>query len=150
MNALIEAEERSRRAEDRGRHNNLVYGADLANLMDLQFRVGKQIPREWHSLEPGLHFFDRMENFVFLEEHKGVRYALSGHTGLLVTIKAQLTRVLGLCAGLGLGVAALLAVLLSPAAHGPADRSDPYRVPLPRAPCRRGLSRPAALAAGGP
>ena len=45
MNALIEAEERSRRAEDRGRHNNLVYGADLANLMDLQFRVGKQIPR---------------------------------------------------------------------------------------------------------
>ena len=31
MNALIEAEERSRRAEDRGRHNNLVYGADLAN-----------------------------------------------------------------------------------------------------------------------
>ena len=25
MNALIEAEERSRRAEDRGRHNNLVY-----------------------------------------------------------------------------------------------------------------------------
>ena len=112
MNALIEAEERSRRAEDRGRHNNLVYGADLANLMDLQFRVGKQIPREWHSLEPGLHFFDRMENFVFLEEHKGVRYALSGHTGLLVTIKAQLTRVLGLCAGLGLGVAALLAVLL--------------------------------------
>ena len=100
MNALIEAEERSRRA-------------DLANLMDLQFRVGKQIPREWHSLEPGLHFFDRMENFVFLEEHKGVRYALSGHTGLLVTIKAQLTRVLGLCAGLGLGVAALLAVLLS-------------------------------------
>ena len=108
MNALIEAEERSRRAEDRGRHNNLVYGADLANLMDLQFRVGKQIPREWHSLEPGLHFFDRMENFVFLEEHKGVRYALSGHTGLLVTIKAQLTRVLGLCAGLGLGVAAVL------------------------------------------
>ena len=113
MNALIEAEERSRRAEDRGRHNNLVSGADLANLMDLQFRVGKQIPREWHSLEPGLHFFDRMENFVFLEEHKGVRYALSGHTGLLVTIKAQLTRVLGLCAGLGLGVAALLAVLPS-------------------------------------
>ena len=54
-----------------------------------------------------------MENFVFLEEHKGVRYALSGHTGLLVTIKAQLTRVLGLCAGLGLAVAALLAFLLS-------------------------------------
>ena len=77
MNALIEAEERSRRAEDRGRHNNLVYGADLASLMDLQFRVGKQIPREWRALEPGLHFFDRMENFVFLEEHKGVRYALS-------------------------------------------------------------------------
>ena len=92
MNALIEAEERSRRAEDRGRHNNLVYGADLASLMDLQFRVGKQIPREWRALEPGLHFFDRMENFVFLEEHKGVRYALSGHTGLLVTIKAQLVR----------------------------------------------------------
>ena len=77
MNALIEAEERSRRAEDRGRHNNLVYGADLANLMDLQFRVGKQIPREWRALEPGLHFFDRMENFVFLEEHKGVRYTLT-------------------------------------------------------------------------
>ena len=113
MNALIEAEERSRRAEDRGRHNNLVYGADLAGLMDLQFRVGKQIPQEWRTLDPGLHFFDRMENFVFLEEHKGVRYALSGHTGLLVTIKAQLTRVLGLCAGLGLAVAALLAFLLS-------------------------------------
>ena len=112
MNALIEAEERSRRAEDRGRHNNLVYGADLAGLMDLQFRVGKQIPQEWRTLDPGLHFFDRMENFVFLEEHKGVRYALSGHTGLLV-IKAQLTRVLGLCAGLGLAVAALLAFLLS-------------------------------------
>lgn len=107
MNALIEAEERSRRAEDRGRHNNLVYGADLAGLMDLQFRVGKQIPQEWRTLDPGLHFFDRMENFVFLEEHKGVRYALSGHTGLLVTIKAQLTRVLGLA------VAALLAFLLS-------------------------------------
>ena len=113
MNALIEAEERSRRAEDRGRHNNLVYGADLAGLMDLQFRVGKQIPQAWRTLDPGLHFFDRMENFVFLEEHKGVRYALSGHTGLLVTIKAQLTRVLGLCAGLGLAVAALLAFLLS-------------------------------------
>ena len=45
--------------------------------MDLQFRVGKQIPREWRALEPGLHFFDRMENFVFLEEHKGVRQELS-------------------------------------------------------------------------
>ena len=126
MNALIEAEERSRRAEDRGRHNNLVYGADLAGLMDLQFRVGKQIPQEWRTLDPGLHFFDRMENFVFLEEHKGVRYALSGHTGLLVTIKAQLTRVLGLCAGLP----------AQPAAHGAADRADPHRVPRLRAPCR--------------
>ena len=135
MNALIEAEERSRRAEDRGRHNNLVYGADLANLMDLQFRVGKQIPREWHSLEPGLHFFDRMENFVFLEEHKGVRYALSGHTGLLVTIKAQLTRVLGLCAGLGLGVAALLAVLLSRRLTGQLTdlTRTVSRCPVPRA-----------------
>ena len=73
-------------AEDRGRHNNLVYGADLAGLMDLQFRVGKQIPQEWRTLDPGLHFFDRMENFVFLEEHKGVRYALSGHTGLLLSL----------------------------------------------------------------
>ena len=50
-----------------------------------------------------------MGNFVFLVEHEGVRYALGGHTGLLVTIRAQLGRVLGLCAGLSLGVAALLA-----------------------------------------
>lgn len=135
MNALIEAEERSRLAEDRGRHNYLVYGADLAARMDLDFRVGKQIPREWRSLEPGLHFFDRMENFVLLAEHRGVRYALSGTTGLLVTIKAQLARVLGLCAVLGLGVAALLAFLLSRRLTGPLTdlTRTVSRCPVPRA-----------------
>ncbi|WP_300718215.1 HAMP domain-containing sensor histidine kinase [uncultured Desulfovibrio sp.] len=135
MNALIEAEERSRRAEDRGRHNNLVYGADLAALMDLQFRVGKQIPAAWRGLEPGLHFFERMEDFVLLEQHKGVRYALSGHTGLLVTIKGQLARVLGLCAVLGLGVAALLAFLLSRRLTGQltALTRTVSRCPVPRA-----------------
>ena len=132
MNALIEAEERSRRAEDRGRHNNLVYGADLAGLMDLQFRVGKQIPQEWRTLDPGLHFFDRMENFVFLEEHKGVRYA-HGPAG---DHQGPADPGAGPVRGPGPGRGGPAGLPAQPAAHGAADRADPHRVPRLCAPCR--------------
>lgn len=121
MEAFIEAEKRAWEAEDNG-GGNLYYGEDLAAVMHWRFLVGKQIPQEWHNMADGLHFINHMEEFILIERRDGVSYVLNGGTGAFLALKQRLNRILLLCAVSGLGLAVILAVVLSRRLTGPLSR----------------------------
>ena len=121
MDAFIEAEKRAWEAEDNG-GGNLYYGEDLAVVMHWRFLVGKQVPPEWYNMPDGLHFINRMEEFILIERRDGVTYVLNGGTGAFLALKQRLNRILLLCAVSGLGLAVILAVVLSRRLTGPLSR----------------------------
>lgn len=112
MDAFIEAEKRAWEAEDNG-GGNLYYGEDLAVVMHWRFLVGKQVPQGWQNMADGLHFINHMEEFILIERRDGVIYVLNGGTGAFLALKQRLNRILLLCAISGLGLAVVLAVVLS-------------------------------------
>ncbi len=112
MDAFIEAEKRAWEAEDNG-GGNLYYGEDLAVVMHWRFLVGKQVPQGWQTMPDGLHFINHMEEFILIERREGVIYVLNGGTGAFLALKQRLNRILLLCAISGLGLAVVLAVVLS-------------------------------------
>ena len=118
MDAFIEAEKRAWEAEDNG-GGNLYYGEDLAVVMHWRFLVGKQVPQEWQSRPDGLHFINRMEEFILIERRDDVIYVLNGGTGAFLSLKERLNRILLLCGLSGLGLAVVLAVVLSRRLTGP-------------------------------
>lgn len=121
MDAFIEAEKRAWEAEDNG-GGNLYYGEDLAVVMHWRFLVGKQVPPEWHNMPDGLHFINHMEEFILIERRDGVVYVLNGGTGAFLALKQRLNRILLLCAVSGLGLAVILAVVLSRRLTGPLSK----------------------------
>lgn len=121
MDAFIEAEKRAWEAEDNG-GGNLYYGEDLAVVMHWRFLVGKQVPQGWHNMDDGLHFINHMEEFILIERRDGVIYVLNGGTGGFLTLKQRLNRILLLCTISGLGLAVVLAVVLSRRLTGPLSR----------------------------
>lgn len=121
MDAFIEAEKRAWEAEDNG-GGNLYYGEDLAVVMHWRFLVGKQVPQEWQSRPDGLHFINNMEEFILIERRDDVIYVLNGGTGAFLVLKQRLNRILLLCAISGLGLAVVLAVVLSRRLTGPLSR----------------------------
>ena len=118
MEAFIEAEKRAWEAEDNG-GGNLYYGEDLAVVMHWRFLVGKQVPQEWQNRPDGLHFINRMEEFILIERRDDVIYVLNGGTGAFLSLKERLNRILLLCGLSGLGLAVVLAVVLSRRLTGP-------------------------------
>ena len=118
MDAFIEAEKRAWEAEDNG-GGNLYYGEDLAVVMHWRFLVGKQVPQGWQNMPDGLHFINQMEEFILIERRDGVIYVLNGATGAFLALKQRLNRILLLCAISGLGLAVVLAVVLSRRLTGP-------------------------------
>lgn len=121
MDAFIEAEKRAWEAEDNG-GGNLYYGEDLAVVMHWRFLVGKQVPQEWQAMPDGLHFINRMEEFILIERRDDVIYVLNGGTGAFLALKKRLNRILLLCAVSGLGLAVVLAVVMSRRLTGPLSR----------------------------
>ena len=121
MDAFIEAEKRAWEAEDNG-GGNLYYGEDLAVVMHWRFLVGKQVPQEWQNMPDGLHFINQMEEFILIERRDDVIYVLNGGTGAFLVLKQRLNRILLLCAISGLGLAVVLAVVLSRRLTGPLSR----------------------------
>jgi len=121
MDAFIEAEKRAWEAEDNG-GGNLYYGEDLAVVMHWRFLVGKQVPQGWQNMSDGLHFISHMEEFILIERRDGVIYVLNGGTGAFLALKQRLNRILLLCAVSGLGLAVVLAVVLSRRLTGPLSR----------------------------
>ena len=118
MDAFIEAEKRAWEAEDNG-GGNLYYGEDLAVVMHWRFLVGKQVPQGWQNMPDGLHFINQMEEFILIERRDGVIYVLNGATGAFLALKQRLNRILLLCAISGLGLAVVLAIVLSRRLTGP-------------------------------
>lgn len=112
MRLLMEAEQRAFLAEDHGRRV-LYWGADLAEGLNLDFLVGKQVPPAWRELDDGLHLMADKAQFVLLETRDGLRYALSGGTGAFSSLWDETLRLLLICAGAGLAAAVLLGVFLS-------------------------------------
>ena len=121
MDAFIEAERRAWEAEDNG-GGNLYYGEDLAVVMHWRFLVGKQVPQGWQTMPDGLHFINHMEDFILIERRDSVIYVLNGGTGAFLALKQRLNRILLLCAISGLGLAVVLAVVLSRRLTGPLSR----------------------------
>ena len=121
MDAFIEAEKRAWEAEDNG-GGNLYYGEDLAVVMHWRFLVGKQVPQGWQNMPDGLHFINHMEEFILIERRDDVIYVLNGGTGGFLALKQRLNRILLLCAISGLGLAVVLAVVLSRRLTGPLSR----------------------------
>ena len=121
MDAFIEAEKRAWEAEDNG-GGNLYYGEDLAVVMHWRFLVGKQVPQQWQNMPDGLHFINQMEEFILIERRDDVIYVLNGGTGAFLVLKQRLNRILLLCAISGLGLAVVLAVVLSRRLTGPLSR----------------------------
>ena len=121
MDAFIEAERRAWEAEDNG-GGNLYYGEDLAVVMHWRFLVGKQVPQGWQTMPDGLHFINHMEEFILIERRDSVIYVLNGGTGAFLALKQRLNRILLLCAISGLGLAVVLAVVLSRRLTGPLSR----------------------------
>ena len=121
METLIAAEKRAWEAEDNG-GGNLYYGEDLAVVMHWRFLVGKQVPQEWQNMPDGLHFINQMEEFILIERRDGVIYVLNGGTGAFLALKQRLNRILLLCAVSGLGLAVVLAFVLSRRLTGPLSR----------------------------
>ena len=121
MDAFIEAEKRAWEAEDNG-GGNLYYGEDLAVVMHWRFLVGKQVPQGWQTMPDGLHFINHMEEFILIERRDSVIYVLNGGTGAFLALKQRLNRILLLCAISGLGLAVVLAVVLSRRLTGPLSR----------------------------
>lgn len=121
MEAFIEAEKRAWEAEDDG-GGKLYYGEDLAATMHWRFLVGKQVPPDWGGMPDGLHFLDRMQEFILIEHRDGVIYVLNGGTGAFLALKERLSRILLLCALSGLALAVVLAVVLSRRLAGPLRR----------------------------
>lgn len=118
MEAFIEAEKSAWEAEDNG-EGNLYYGEDLAAVMHWRFLVGKQVPYAWRDMPDGLHFINRMEEFILIERRDDVTYVLNGGTGAFLALKQRLNSVLLLCAASGLALAVVLAVVLSRRLAGP-------------------------------
>lgn len=112
LRLLMEAEERAFYAEDHGRRV-LYWGSDLAEGMDLDFLVGKQVPPDWQALEDGLHLLDNGAGFVLLATRDNLRYSLSGSTGAFRSLRAETIRIFLLCVGVGLVAASLLGIVLS-------------------------------------
>lgn len=112
MRLLMEAEERAFYAEDHGRRV-LYWGSDLAEGMDLDFLVGKQVPPDWQALTDGLHLLDNGAEFVLLATRGGLRYSLSGSTGAFRSLRAETLRIFLLCVGVALVAASLLGIVLS-------------------------------------
>lgn len=112
MRLLMEAEERAFYAEDHGRRV-LYWGADLADGMDLDFLVGKQVPPAWQELADGLHLLDDGAGFVLLATRNALRYSLSGSTGAFRSLRAETLRLFLLCVGVGLVAAILVGIVLS-------------------------------------
>lgn len=121
MDAFIEAEKRAWEAEDNG-GGNLYYGEDLAVVMHWRFLVGKQVPQGWQNMSDGLHFINHMEEFILIERREDVIYVLNGGTGAFLALKQRLNSILLLCAISGLGLAVVLAVVLSRRLTGPLNR----------------------------
>ncbi|QCC85049.1 HAMP domain-containing histidine kinase [Desulfovibrio desulfuricans] len=121
MEAFIEAEKRAWEAEDNG-GGNLYYGEDLAVVMHWRFLVGKQVPQEWRDMPDGLHFINHMEEFILIERRDDVIYVLNGGTGAFLALKKRLNRILLLCAVSGLGLAVILAAVMSRRLTGPLSR----------------------------
>ena len=112
MRLLMEAEERAFYAEDHGRRV-LYWGADLADSMDLDFLVGKQVPPAWQALTDGLHLLENGAGFALLTTRDGLRYSLSGSTGAFRSLRAETLRLFLLCVGVSLVAASLLGIVLS-------------------------------------
>lgn len=112
MRLLMEAEERAFYAEDHGRRV-LYWGSDLAEGMDLDFLVGKQVPPAWQALSDGLHLLENGGGFVLLTTRDNLRYSLSGSTGAFRSLRAETLRLFLVCVGVALVVAILVGIVLS-------------------------------------
>ena len=67
----------------------------------------------------GLHFINQMEEFILIERRDGVIYVLNGATGAFLALKQRLNSILLLCTISGLGLAVVLAIVLSRRLTGP-------------------------------
>lgn len=112
IDALIETENLSREAWERGKSSNIDSG-DLANVMGWTFLVGKQIPNDWNSFNAGMHFLSDEKKFVYIRSLNNTKYALSGSISEFLDLRNRFVLILLLFVVIGLFVSIFLAILIA-------------------------------------
>lgn len=109
LHALVGMEKRGRLLKD---IYGIELGADvLANEINSEFLVGKQVPEEWRSEENGVFFEDG--RFVCIMHDNGIVYALTGSSAAMDNFLARIASMLVIGALATLAALALMALALS-------------------------------------
>lgn len=108
LETLMEAERQARSGNEAP-----IDARQMVSRMRMDFLVGKQVPRQWAGLPPGLHFPENSGQFVLLERKDGIAYVLCGPASLEEIILAGIGSMFLWCGAIGLAAAMILAFLLA-------------------------------------
>lgn len=109
LTALQEAEEHARS----GRESPLE-ARELITSLDMDFLVGKEVPPELAALGDGIHVVEGGTGYVYLRhDAEGVPLAITGPITTRRLILNNIFSFFGICLAVGLGMAVLLALVVS-------------------------------------